>query len=128
MQHAKLQVLVSALSGRLLTSVFLVSMAHALPACCCHASTHSCMRQALGVPFSLLADEAAPPRPGPDAATLKNLTLLNQMQGNPQVNPLRLQGCMSAACLPGGLDDMRRVGECQHGWHESVMYVQHTIA
>ena len=94
MQHAKLQVLVSALSGRLLTSVFLVSMAHALPACCCHASTHSCMRQALGVPFSLLADEAAPPRPGPDAATLKNLTLLNQMQGNPQVN---LSAC-KAAC------------------------------
>ena len=80
-------------------NLLMVSMAHALPACCCHASIHSCMRQALGVPFSLLADEAAPPRPGPDAVTLKNLTLLNQMQGNPQVSPLRLQGCMSARRL-----------------------------
>lgn len=46
------------------------------------------MLQALDVPFSLLADEAAPPKPGPSAAVMKNLTLLNRMQGNPEVSVL----------------------------------------
>ena len=57
-----------------------------MPAAAAIGQLTAALRQALDVPFSLLADEAAPPRPGPDAATLKNLTLLNRMQGNPQVS------------------------------------------
>ena len=49
------------------------------------ASQHALALQAMDVPFALLYDKESPRSPPLSAAVLRNLTLLNRMQGNPQV-------------------------------------------